>query len=266
MGQAAEVMRLTIFGMGYQVWGRAPRRLQTAVDAVERRRGFGPPLFVDIRACRSARARGFSGAAFERLVGRHRYRWMKALEELERAGDAPGGTSADPASAAADMLELALDASEEQRRVILLGSRLFPKDQGRVACPRYAVGSLLLQEARKYDVALEVVEWPGGNPRDCSLPVADGELESVARGKPRVDLGSTFEATLAGLPWGSTAILGSDGRDLLRVVGPAYGEEAGWTLPVLWPHEPKAPQSEVCHGQGRTLRRALGLDPRTSDA
>ena len=27
-------MRLTVFGMGFALWGRAPRRLQTAVDAV----------------------------------------------------------------------------------------------------------------------------------------------------------------------------------------------------------------------------------------
>jgi hypothetical protein len=256
------VTRLTIFGMGHQLWGRAPRQLQLAVDAVERRRGLGPPLFVDIRPSRHARARGFNGSAFERLIGKKRYRWVKVAEDAGPHDEDPISARA---STAADLLELALDAADAGHRVVMLGGVAFPKDDGRVVCSRYAMGTLLLQQARKYDVALDVVEWPGGNPRDCSLAVSDTELESVARGKTRVDLGPDFEEELAGLPWGSTAILRSAGRDLCRVVGPACGAEGDWSLPVLWPRWPKSPQSEVCHGQGRTLRRNLGLEPRASD-
>ena len=243
-------MRLTVFGMGFALWGRAPRRLQTAVDAVERARGFGPPLFVDVRSCRSARARGFNGAAFERLVGKHRYHWVKAHEEPESA---------------ADLLELALEAADDGRRVILLGSAAFAVDDGRVMCPRYTVGTILLQEARKYDVPLEVVEWPGGHARGCALPVEAAELASVASGKPHLDLGEGFETALAALPWASTAFLRSDGRDLCRVVGPACGADTGWMMPVLWPRWSKSPESEVCHRQARAIRRTHGLDARTSD-
>jgi len=42
-------------------------------------RGFQPPIFVDIRIRRSVRAAGFTGSAFERLVGQDRHRWMKSL-------------------------------------------------------------------------------------------------------------------------------------------------------------------------------------------
>jgi hypothetical protein len=236
--------------MGFSLWGRAPRRLQKAVDAVERARGFEPPVFVDVRTCRNARASGLGGAAFERLVGKNRYRWVKAPEQAESV---------------ADLLELALDAAETGRRMVLLGSATFPLEAGRVVCSRYTLGTLLLEQARKYDLSLDVVEWPGGHPRDCALPVSDGELDSVARGKPCIELGEAFDVTLATIPWGSTAILRSDGRDLRRVVGPARGEEVGWTMPVLWPRWPKSPESEVCHRQARTICRSLGLEARGTD-
>jgi hypothetical protein len=254
------VTRLTIFGIGHRPWGHAPRRLQLAVDAVEQRRGFGPPVFVDIRPCRSARARGFGGTAFERLVGKERYAWMKVPEEA-----VSDEHRSDLASTAADLLELALDAADRGCRVVLLGNLAFPKAEGRVVCPRYIMGTHLLQQARKYDVPLDVVEWPGGDPRDCSLAVSDVELEAVARGKDRVELGQAHTEALAGLPWGSTAILRTSGRDLCRVVGPARADENGWLLPVLWPRSPKSPHSEVCHGQARMLRRSLGLEARSSD-
>jgi hypothetical protein len=247
--------------MGHQPWGRAPRQLQVAVDAVERGRGFGPPQFVDLRPRRIARARSSSGSAFERLVGKDRYRWVK-IPDPGPSKEKPGS---ELVSTAADLLELALDAADTGCRVILLGVVPFPKEEGRVVCPRYTMGTLLLQQARKYDVPLDVVEWPGGNPRDCSLRLNDEELEAVAQGKPNVDLGATFEEALGGLPWGSTAILRSDGRDLCRVVGPACGGERGWALPVLWPRWSKSPEAEVCHDQARALRRGFGLDPRSSD-
>jgi len=37
-------------------------------------------MFVDIRVKRDVRAKGFSGAAFEKSVGSSRYRWLPTLE------------------------------------------------------------------------------------------------------------------------------------------------------------------------------------------
>lgn len=40
---------LTIFTWGYWGWGNATENLVEVVDAVERARGYRPPIFVDIR-------------------------------------------------------------------------------------------------------------------------------------------------------------------------------------------------------------------------
>ena len=49
--------------------GQSHAHLVEAVDAVETSRGFQPPIFVDIRIRRSVRAAGFTGPAFEKLLG-----------------------------------------------------------------------------------------------------------------------------------------------------------------------------------------------------
>ena len=72
-------MTTTIFSWGYYGWGNHTSRLVEAVDAVETGRGFEPPLFVDIRIRRSVRAVGFTGSAFETLLGKDRHRWMRSL-------------------------------------------------------------------------------------------------------------------------------------------------------------------------------------------
>jgi hypothetical protein len=55
------------------------------IDAVEKARGFAPPLFVDIRISRSVRAPGFNRAPFEGVVGKSRYRWLDDLAEANRS-------------------------------------------------------------------------------------------------------------------------------------------------------------------------------------
>jgi hypothetical protein len=72
-------MCLTIFSWGYFGWGNATRELVTLVDAVETRRGFAPPVFVDIRIRRTVRAAGFSGRNFEELLGPERHVWLQPV-------------------------------------------------------------------------------------------------------------------------------------------------------------------------------------------
>jgi hypothetical protein len=74
----------SIFSFGYYGWGNHTPELVEAVDAVEADRGFEPPLFVDIRIRRSVRAVGFTGPAFERLLGPGRHRWMRSLGRTAR--------------------------------------------------------------------------------------------------------------------------------------------------------------------------------------
>jgi hypothetical protein len=49
--------------------GQLDAGLVAAVDAIEKQRGFRPPVLVDARIRRSVRAKGFQGAALETLVG-----------------------------------------------------------------------------------------------------------------------------------------------------------------------------------------------------
>ena len=72
-------MSTTLFTWGYFGWGNATPRLIEIADAVERDRGFAPPLFVDVRIRRTVRAKGFQGADFGHLLGRGRHVWIQRL-------------------------------------------------------------------------------------------------------------------------------------------------------------------------------------------
>src|SRR3954465_6195252 len=80
---------LAAFTWGYWGWGNAAPELVKAVDALERTRGFKPPLFADIRLSRSVRAPGFRDRAYEDLVGPARYVWMPKLgnQRFRTGGD-----------------------------------------------------------------------------------------------------------------------------------------------------------------------------------
>ncbi|MEX0716184.1 MAG: hypothetical protein WD066_06350 [Planctomycetaceae bacterium] len=156
--------RITAFSFGYFGWGNATPQLVRAADAVERERGFRPPIFVDCRFKRSVRAAGFVGNAFGDLLGPNRHRWMKGLGN-EQIGSRTGPRIRihEPA-AADDLLDLIFEANDDGRRVIFFCSCEWPKQEGKIHCHRTTVGTLLLRSARKRDVRLEVVEWPGGKP------------------------------------------------------------------------------------------------------
>jgi len=80
--QEAQKSPLTLFSWGYWGWGTATQRLVEAVDAVEKSRGYRPPLFVDIRIRRVGKAPGFVGNAFKQTVGPCRYKWLQGLGNL----------------------------------------------------------------------------------------------------------------------------------------------------------------------------------------
>ena len=100
--------RLNMFTFGYWGWGSATRELVRRVDAVERRRGFRSPIFVDIRIHRGVRAAGFRDDAFERFLGRARYRWMRGLGNLAVVGHSGGRrVKINSPAAATELLEFA---------------------------------------------------------------------------------------------------------------------------------------------------------------
>src|SRR6478736_5910064 len=107
---------ITLFTWGYYGWGNHTPQFVKAVDAVEANRDFRPPIFVDIRIRRSVRAAGFTGSAFEELLGKDRHRWMKSLgNKFIETRTGPDIQIAEP-TAADELLDLAVDLARRKQR------------------------------------------------------------------------------------------------------------------------------------------------------
>ena len=256
---------ITLFSFGYWGWGTSTPQLVKAVDAVEKSRGFKPPIFVDTRISRSVRAPGFNGGAFGKLLGDARYHWMKSLGN-ERIKSKKGKKIqiSDP-SAAVDLLDLAIDASEENRRIILYCSCIWPKWEGEVNCHRAEIGSLLLKSAKKRGIQVEVTEWPGSKPGHLEMTVSPNLFRSVRNGRMTIPVKKSASlAEIASLGWGSIVTLHSDGETIHRPVGPAAWQKKEWALPVL-PYflDPTTSLSDY-QKDARKMRREMGLEPRQS--
>lgn len=252
---------VTIFTWGYYGWGPHTRKLVEAVDAVEASRGFKPALFVDIRIKRSVRAAGFTGPAFEKLLGQDRHWWMKSLGNrfiTTRTG--PKIQIADPAAADA-LLMLAVESARYRQRLIFFCSCRWPKFSGKIACHRATVAELVLKAASKHGVPVVIVEWPGGEPKQIDLDVTPKDFAAIRNGRWTVPLGKRPNlAEVAVLPWGSIATVHSGGEKLYRIVGPAISQKDSWGLPVLFYYiDPAAPLS-VYKKQAKKLRLELGLN------
>jgi len=226
--------RTTIFTWGYYGWGNATPQLVEAVDAVETSRGFEPPIFVDIRIRRNVRAKGFIGNAFENLMGPSRHRWMKSLgNKFIQTRTGPFIQIAEP-SAADELLDLALESASHKQRPLFFCSCQWPMCDGEIACHRHSVAELVLQAAQRRGEHVEIVEWPGGEPKQIDLKVTPEVYASVRKGRMTVPLGKQPDlAVVAGLPWGSIATVHSTGDKLYRIVGPAIWQTSGWVLPVF---------------------------------
>lgn len=254
------VKRTTIFTWGYYGWGNHTRRLIRAVDLVERERGFNPPIFVDIRIRRNVRAAGFTGPAFERLLGPGRYRWMKSLgNRFIETRTGPRVQIASP-TAAAELLDVAIESGRNEQRVLFFCSCQWPRCDGKISCHRTTVARLLLKEARKRGTRLQVVEWPGGEPKHTELGVTPEVFDAVRRGRMSVPLGKRAAlAAFAGMPWCSIVTLASRGEKLHRIVGPAIVQRGEWVLPVLFLYFDPATDMVTYRKQAEKVRRSWGL-------
>jgi hypothetical protein len=251
-------MSTTLFTWGYWGWGNHTSKLVEAVDAVEKSRSFGPPLFVDIRFRRSGHAVGFQGKVFENLVGQSRHRWMKSLgNKFIETHTGPRIQIAKP-SDAVKLLDLALEAGHEKRRLLFFCSCLWPKHEGN-DCHRTTVAGLVLKAATKRGVPIEVVEWPGGEPKRIDLDVTPPVFAAARKGRMTVPLGRQHKlAEVAGLPWCSIATLRSDSEEMHRVVGPAIWKKDQWALPVLfWFFDPDTNLQEY-EQEAKKLRQEWG--------
>jgi len=125
-GKVDFMKKLSMFSWGFAGWGNATPQLIAAVDAAERKRGFNPPIFVDIRFKRTGRAKGFKDHTFEDLLGWRRYRWMPTLGSSAIVTRKRKTTIAAP-KAARQLLDMALEASDRSARVIFF---LVPPTRG----------------------------------------------------------------------------------------------------------------------------------------
>src|SRR5207302_1463801 len=115
--------------------------------------------------------------------GENRYVWMKSLGNkriLSKSG--PQIQIAEP-KAAIDLVRLADETREQGRRILFFCSCQVPRWRKNIACHRATVAQLLLKAANKSEAKIEVVEWPGGEPRliDVDLNAKDYEVVSKAR-------------------------------------------------------------------------------------
>lgn len=252
---------ITLFSWGYYGWGNHTPQLVEAVGAVETSRGFEPPLFVDIRIRRSVRAKGFQGNAFEKLLGPGRHRWMKSLgNKFIQTRTGPNIQIADP-SAAGELLGLAVESARQKRRLLFFCSCQWPRCDGQIACHRTTVAGLVLAAAKERGVPVEIVEWPGGEPRHITLDVTPQVFAAVRNGRMTVPLGKEPDlAPVAGLPWCSVASLDSEGEKLHRVVGPAIRQKDHWALPVLYLDFDPTTSLADYEKEAEELRRAWGLE------
>jgi hypothetical protein len=251
---------ITIFSWGYWGWGTATKQLLRAVASVEAERGFEPPLFIDVRWNRSVRAPGFNGGAFEKLCGEDGYRWMKSLGNRAISDDGARRIRIADPLAAHELLYRALDADQQHRRVIFFCNCPDPR-----RCHRWEVARLVLSVASKRDIPVEIVEWPGGTPRQFELNVKAQVCDAVARGRQSIPLGSRPElAVVAGLPWGTVLKLRCRDSSTTALVGPALYERKQWMLPII-----EGPfESDTTLGQlkqrAALLRRRFGYEPQFS--
>jgi hypothetical protein len=220
--------RLNMFTFGYWGWGSATRELVRSLDAVERRRGFRSPIFVDVRIHRGVRATGFRDDAFEQLLGRARYRWMRGLGNLAVVGRSGGRrVKIKSPAAATELLEFAREAARQHRRVIFFCGCPYPG-----FCHRHAVSQLLLRYARARGINLRISEWPGGKP---TAPATQVPLEETSDAQSvRLPLRSVTElARVASLAYGTLVRVRNEKSEQVVPIGPARYAKKGWYLPVL---------------------------------
>jgi len=251
---------LTAFTWGYWGWGNAAPELVKAVDALERARGFKPPLFADIRLSRSVRAPGFRDHAFEELVGPKRYLWMPKLgNERFRTG----GMELHDATGARDLLDAIVSASKESRRVIFFCACESPNRLD--GCHRYLARDALLREAKRARVSLTVQEWPGTAPSgkvDLLVHADEACAKALRRDLDWIPLPSTVKLPeLAALPFGALVKFETKGEPVHALAAEVRFRKGGWYLRRL--DAARGDASALVAAASR-LRRALELQPRAT--
>jgi hypothetical protein len=225
---------------GFRRCGRAQPRPRTAI-------------FVDIRVSRTVRAPGFREAAFEKTVGRGRYRWLRRVRNARIGG---GVKIVDP-TGAEDLLHIVVEAAKKRRRVIF-----FCACEDRNERHRATAAGLLPKSAARKHIPLSVVEWPGEEPRSITLLVDGEALKAVIPNGKRIPLDQVSAKDLskfAALPWGSRVTLRSDAGSVTVIAGPAKLAKE-WYLPIIGLSLSKETDTAASlKREAIRLRKTLGL-------
>jgi hypothetical protein len=231
---------VTLFTFGYRGWGNCTRQLVDAIDASERKRGFSPPIFFDIRYKRNVRAEGFRGDAFERLLPKGRYRWFPRLGNANIGTGKPWITKiADPFSSRILLAE-AQKYAKRNRRIIFFCACDFPR-----FCHRHIVANLLLKDAERTGHRIKITEWPGGAPIRTQVHVQKEIFEAVCGDIVNIHLSNRLlPHDLVDLPWGSIVDVISGEESIPIISGPAKCQK-GWILRIWEQSEPNTPAAEL---------------------
>ena len=255
---------ITLFSWGYYGWGNATKQLVKAVDAIEQQRGFEPPLFVDIRIRRTVRALGFNGLAFEKLLG-ERHMWMPSLGNKHIVTRTGKGIQIAKPEAVEELLDLAVKAAKEKRRLIFFCGCHFPKWEGKTACHRDVVAGLVLAAAKKRKVPVRVVEWPGdGRPR-LRMELNADQFRRVRNGSRFVPVPRQVQPQdLNGPAWGSIMSFSSGDEEIHRLVGPLIWKKNSWHVPMLNFYSDAAAPLAAYKEMAEEDVAGFGLDARSS--
>ena len=184
-------------------------------------------------------------------MGPARYRWIQDLGNLAIATGSGGVQIKNPA-AVAELVDLALRAADEHRRVIFYCACEFPSVDGALACHRRTIADLLLAHAEKIGRSISVVEWPGDAPTETRISVDKKMFSAIMRGRMSVPFANDRLPAFAALPWASMLTIEcyDDGRTSIVAVGPAMFSASNsgtgfWYLPLIEPADPGATKESL---------------------
>jgi hypothetical protein len=224
--------KLKAFTWGYHGWGSESKHFVRAADWMEKKRGFLPPVFVDLRFARAGRAANFKGNLFRDIVGSHRYVWMPKLGN-KRIKTKTGKRMqiADPAAAVV-LFNQILKLSKKRRRVVMFCACPQPMHGGRPACHRALVADLLLKEAKTHRLTLQLSEWPGEQPVSMTVRAGKSQIDMKRCTVPLGPLDGK-RPSMAVLGWGSRIRFETPEWHRTIITGPADVQRGQWTLGVF---------------------------------
>jgi hypothetical protein len=240
---------IRVFTFGVGLWRGSSLLLFEATRAVETARGFAPPLLADAAQHDPNGTRPCDGTSFEPIDASR----STVLAAAPARGRADDRALADQAGQR--LLELALDRSARDQRVI----SCCPCWVNQPDCRRHKVADRLLAAARQAGLDVEIVEWPGGEPRDVTVHVRPEEVDRVRHGALSLEAPLPL-SELAGLPWASVVRARSGEREAAFMSGPAQPTHGTLMLPVYASVDPHVDVAVLA----TEMRRDFRLSPRAA--